>query len=80
MPEQLQARAISWKVYGSPDGDYGDNVLPYFKQYWSNPVLNANALTPQYPAGFQTDVAAAGLMGAGAADLQRAPADPGDLR
>jgi phospholipase C len=46
MPEQLQARGISWKVYGSADGDYGDNVLPYFKQYWSNPVLNANALTP----------------------------------
>jgi phospholipase C len=61
MPEQLQARGISWKVYGSADGDYGDNVLPYFKQYWSNPVLNANALTPQYPAGFQADVAAGTL-------------------
>jgi phospholipase C len=61
MPEQLQARGISWKVYGSVDGDYGDNVLPYFKQYWSNPLLNANAMTPQYPAGFQADVAAGAL-------------------
>ena len=28
MPEQLQARGISWKVYGDPDGNFGDNVLP----------------------------------------------------
>jgi phospholipase C len=61
MPEQLQARGISWKVYGSADGDFGDNVLPYFKQYWSDPGLNANALVPQYPAGFEADVAAGTL-------------------
>ena len=46
MPEQLQARGISWKVYGSPDGNFGDNVLPYFKQYQTNPTLAANALDP----------------------------------
>jgi len=57
MPEQLQARGISWKVYGSPDGNYGDNVLPYFKQYQSNPTLAANALVPTYPGSFQQDVA-----------------------
>jgi phospholipase C len=56
MPEQLQARGISWKVYGDPDGNFGDNVLPYFKQYLTNPVLTANALTPTYPGTFQTDV------------------------
>ena len=61
MPEQLQARGISWKVYGDPDGNFGDNVLPYFKQYQSNPVLAANALTPTYPGTFQADVAA-GLL------------------
>jgi phospholipase C len=61
MPEQLQARGISWKVYGSGDGNYGDNVLPYFKQYWSNPTLTANALTPSYPGTFQADVAAGTL-------------------
>jgi phospholipase C len=60
-PEQLQARGISWKVYGNPDGNFGDNVLPYFKQYWSNPVLNANALVPEYPATFKADVAAGTL-------------------
>jgi phospholipase C len=56
MPEQLQARGISWKVYGSPDGNYGDNVLPYFKQYQTNPLLTANALVPTYPGTFQLDV------------------------
>jgi phospholipase C len=61
MPEQLQARGISWKVYGNPDGNYGDNVLPYFKQYQTNPVLAANALTPSYPGTFQADVAAGTL-------------------
>jgi phospholipase C len=61
MPEQLQARGISWKVYGNPDGNYGDNVLPYFKQYQTNPTLAAGALTPTYPGDFQADVAAGTL-------------------
>ena len=61
MPEQLQARGISWKVYGSADGNFGDNVLPYFTQYWSNPQLNANALTPSFPGTFETDVATGSL-------------------
>ncbi len=60
-PEQLQAKGISWKVYGNPDGNFGDNVLPYFKQYWSNPLLTANALTPNYPVTFKADVAAGTL-------------------
>jgi phospholipase C len=57
MPEQLQARGISWKVYGSPDGNFGDNVLPYFKQYETNPLLAARALVPTYPGTFELDVA-----------------------
>jgi phospholipase C len=61
MPERLQAHGISWKVYGSADGNFGDNVLPYFKQYWTDPTLKLNALTPQYPADFQADVAAGTL-------------------
>ncbi|MGE5617296.1 MAG: phospholipase C, partial [Candidatus Woesearchaeota archaeon] len=61
MPEQLRARGISWKVYSSADGNFGDNVLPYFKQYQSDPALAANALTPSYPGTFQTDVAADSL-------------------
>ena len=61
MPEQLQARGISWKVYGSPDGNFGDNVLPYFRQYQTNPTLAANALVPSYPGTFQADVASGSL-------------------
>ena len=38
MPEQLQAAGISWKVYSSADGNYGDNILPYFKQYLTDPT------------------------------------------
>ncbi|MHB8656441.1 MAG: alkaline phosphatase family protein [Solirubrobacteraceae bacterium] len=61
MPEQLQARGISWKVYGNPDGNFGDNVLPYFKQFQSDPTLAAGGLTPTYPGDFQADVAAGTL-------------------
>jgi phospholipase C len=61
MPEQLQARAISWKVYSTADGNFGDNVLPYFKQYQTNPQLAAKAFTPSFPGTFQTDVAAGTL-------------------
>jgi phospholipase C len=60
-PEQLQAHGISWKVYATPDGDYGDNVLPYFKAYQQNPQLAANALMPQFPTDFQADCAAGTL-------------------
>src|SRR2546428_13981071 len=31
MPEQLRAAGVSWKVYASPDGNYGDNVLAYVR-------------------------------------------------
>jgi phospholipase C len=61
MPEQLSARGISWKVYGSPDGNYGDNVLPYFKAYQQNAALAANAFTPTFPGTFETDCAAGTL-------------------
>ena len=61
MPEQLQARGISWKVYGDPDANFGDNVLPYFKQYQLGSALAANALLPTYPGQFQADVAAGTL-------------------
>jgi phospholipase C len=60
-PEQLQAAGISWKVYATPDGNYGDNVLPYFKAYQENPQLAANALTPTFPEGFEADCKAGTL-------------------
>ena len=45
MPEQLQARGISWKVYSSPDenilgGILSDNVLSYFKNF-QDPAIGA---------------------------------------
>jgi phospholipase C len=60
-PEQLQAAGISWKIYATPDGDYGDNVLPYFKAYHENAQLAANAFAPQFPADFEADCAAGTL-------------------
>ena len=63
MPEQLQARGISWKVYSSPDqnvanGILSDNVLPFFKNFQDpNSVLHRNAFGPQFPVDFLADVA-----------------------
>jgi phospholipase C len=61
MPEQLQARGISWKVYGGPDANFGDNVLYYFKAYQQNAALSANAFVPTFPGTFETDCAAGTL-------------------
>ncbi len=67
MPEQLQARGISWKVYSSPDetvlgGILSDNVLPYFKNFQDPAsVLNHNAFGPQFPVDFLADVASGNL-------------------
>ena len=67
MPEQLQARGISWKVYSSPDetilgGILSDNVLSYFKNF-QDPAsaLHQNAFGPQFPVDFLTDVASGNL-------------------
>ena len=63
MPEQLQARGISWKVYSSPDesilgGILSDNVLSYFKNFQDPAsVLHQNAFGPQFPVDFLSDVA-----------------------
>ena len=61
MPERLQAHGISWKLYGDPAGNYGANVLPYFKSYHADPVLAANGLAPTFPGTFEADVAAGRL-------------------
>jgi len=59
-PEQLQAKGVTWKVYSSADGHYGDNVLPYFKKYFgssADSTLVANGLAPTFPGEFETDCA-----------------------
>jgi phospholipase C len=67
MPEQLQARGISWKIYNAPDqnilnGALSDNVLPYFKSFQnSSGVLYKNAFGPQFPADFVADALAGNL-------------------
>lgn len=67
MPEQLQSRGISWKVYNSPDQDilngvYSDNVLPYFKNFQdSSSALYKNAFPPQFPTDFLSDAASGNL-------------------
>ncbi len=67
MPEQLQARGISWKVYSSPDesvagGILSDNVLSYFKNFQDpTSTLHQNAFGPQFPVDFLADVASGNL-------------------
>jgi len=67
MPEQLQARGISWKVYSSPDenilgGILSDNVLSYFANYQDpSSVLHQNAFGPQFPIDFLSDIATGNL-------------------
>ena len=67
MPEQLEARGISWKVYSSPDesvlgGILSDNVLSYFKNFQNtSSVLHQNAFSPQFPLDFLADVASGNL-------------------
>ena len=67
MPEQLQARGISWKVYSSPDetalgGILSDNVLPYFKNFQDpSSTLYKNAFGPQFPTDFLSDIISGNL-------------------
>ena len=67
MPEQLQSRGISWKVYSSPDetvanGILSDNVLTYFKNFQDpSSVLHQNAFGPQFPIDFLADIASGNL-------------------
>src|SRR5258706_13131577 len=61
MPEQLQVRGISWKVYASPDQNTlnsisSENVLSYFKNvHGPNSSLYKNAFLPQFPTDFLSD-------------------------
>lgn len=67
MPEQLQARGISWKIYGSPEqniagGAFSDNVLSYFKNFQDQSTeLYHNAFVPQFPLDFIADAAKGNL-------------------
>jgi phospholipase C len=56
MPEQLQAKGISWKVYSANGGAVLDNVLTYFRQYTPGSTLEARGLKPVYPDDFVSDL------------------------
>ena len=66
MPEQLQTRGISWKVYASPDQAFAnmesDNVLAYFKNFQDpSSTLYKNAFGPVFPTDFVADAVAGNL-------------------
>ena len=67
MPEQLQTRGISWKIYTTPDqnlqnGILSDNVLSYFKNYQdTSSQLYKTAFGPQFPTDFIADAAGGNL-------------------
>ena len=60
MPEQLEARGISWKLYTDVDSNAINNVLYDFKAYQS-PVLASKAFGPQWPQDFIADCQAGTL-------------------
>jgi phospholipase C len=62
MPEQLEARGVSWKVYADRGSAYvdGDHTLVFFEQYASDPVLKAKGIDPTFD-DFATDVASGNL-------------------
>ena len=84
-PQVLTKAGISWKVYGTPDGQLGDNVLRYFPQYrpiGGDPALAAAAFgSNTFPADFALDCASGRLpqvswLLADLADTEHAPAPP----
>jgi phospholipase C len=60
-PEQLEAKGISWKFYGTPETLVGDNVLPYFRSYFRRGKLAARAFNATFPGRFAADCKAGKL-------------------
>jgi phospholipase C len=57
MPEQLQSRGVSWKVYSLDNvSPLADPVFIYFKKYL-NATYAKKALVPNFPATFLKDLA-----------------------
>ncbi len=55
MPEQLQARRITWKSYTAAGGQF-DSPFPAFRKFRTNPALNRLGIQPTYPDDFVTDL------------------------
>ena len=56
MPEQLQSKGISWKVYSDQASGFLDNVLTYFAAYNRPGQLATRGLKTSYPADFLSDI------------------------
>ena len=61
MPERLQARGVSWKVYASPAGGVLDSVLPFYKAFSPGSALATRGLEPTFPNDFMADLASGRL-------------------
>jgi phospholipase C len=62
MPEQLEARGVSWKVYSSDNATpTEDPAFPFFRNLQQNPALHAKALEPTFPMTFRDDCASGAL-------------------
>ncbi|MCA1682848.1 MAG: phospholipase [Actinobacteria bacterium] len=57
MPEQLQAKGVSWKQYTDAGGGVFDNVLTYFDQYRKGTALYDRGVAPTLD-DFRSDLAA----------------------
>jgi len=69
MPEELESKGVSWKVYNPPGSAYqpsnglsiavSDNILLYFERHVSDPSspLYQKAFGPTFPNDFRRDVA-----------------------
>ena len=61
MPEQLEARGVSWKQYTAGSGGVLDSVLPFFKPFSPGSTLAQKGLQPVYPDDFLKDLASGSL-------------------
>ena len=69
MPEELESKGVSWKVYNPPGTAYrpanalsiaiSDNILLYFRRHTSDPAspLYTKAFGPSFPQDFRRDIA-----------------------
>jgi phospholipase C len=55
MPEQLQARGITWKSYTAANGQF-DSPFPAFRRFRTPGTLNRLGIQPVYPDDFEHDL------------------------
>ena len=73
MPEQLQARGITWNQYTSPLLGQFVNPLTAFRRFQSNPELARRGTAPTYPNDFEADLERDALPAVSWVQLRRSP-------